>query len=523
MKQFHEYLDQYGEFGTVTEIHYFIVTVRGLPHIKIEELVVFESGILGEVFSFTRDETRILVFSTNKLKVGTRVVRTGRLVSIDASPALLGAVIDPLGRVISSSQTLTQAPENRPIIIPSAGIEERVKITDSCLTGIAVVDMMIPLGKGQKELIIGDRKTGKTGFVLNSIRTQVKQPNTVAVYAAIARKTSDIKKLNDYFAHEQITDKVVVVASSAHDVPSLIYLTPFTAMTIAEYFRDQGKDVIVILDDLSTHAKFFREISLISGRFPGRESYPGDIFYCHAQLMERSGNFRNKVKGNATITCLPIVETVEGDIAGYIQTNIMGMTDGHIFFDSNIFRKGRRPAINISLSVTRVGKQTQTSLQRDINKELTAFMSTYEKMQNFSHFGAELTAEVKDLLHLGDRIIQLFNQQSATLLPLPVQLVCFGLLWGKHIDNVPDERVDNIALDLAAKYEKDEPTKTMIDSCIASHKTMKDLLDCITSNKNILLRAINDSTLPVLPAVSAKSAEKEGPTPPNVVIPAPNH
>ena len=235
-------------------------------------------------------------------------------------------------------------------------------------TGMTLVDLMIPLGRGQRELVLGDRKTGKTQFLLQAALAQA-SVGTVCVYACIGKKKAEILRVKEFFAKEGILDKTVIVASSSQDSTGEIFTCPYTAMAVAEFFRDRGQDTLVLLDDMTTHAKFYREMSLLLRKFPGRDSYPGDIFHIHSKLLERSGNFVIKKDGNemdVAITCLPAAETIQGDLTGYIQTNLMSMTDGHIYFDNELFFKGRRPAINPFISVTRVGYQTQTSLRKEM-------------------------------------------------------------------------------------------------------------------------------------------------------------
>lgn len=262
-------------------------------------------------------------------------------------------------------------------------------------------------------------------------------------------------------------------------------------MTVAEYFRDQGEDVVVVLDDLSTHAKFYREISLLARRFPGRDSYPGDIFYTHARLLERAGNFVHKEKGEVAITCLPVAETVEGDFTGYIVTNLMGITDGHIYFDSNVYYQGRRPAINAALSVTRVGKQTQTKMKRDINRELTSFLALYEKMQNFSHFGAELTASVKDILKTGDSIYKFFDQSRELIVKEEVQLMLFALLWAKIIDEPTEEGYSKLKTNLTKAYEK-EQVKTLFKT-VLEQPSFNSVLAKVIQNREQLVALCNNT------------------------------
>ncbi len=488
MKTYGDYLNTIGEYGVVEEIHYPLVRASGLPKVKAREIILFESGQYGEVFSLNKDLIDILVFSKEPIQVGTKLVRTDEYFSVAVGSELLGTIIDPLGNFIYSAGTYSAPTEIREVDQPIKMISDRVRVHEPFLTGVGVVDTMIPLGKGQKELVIGDRKTGKTSFILTAIRKQLEE-GTVIIYAAIGRKQSDIKKLQDYFEKEDMLKNMVFIASTPHDPPAVIYVTPYSAMTIAEYYRDQGKNVLLILDDLSTHAKFYREISLIAKRFPGRESYPGDIFHTHSKLIERAGNFRHPEKGEVSITCLPIVEIVEGDLTGYIATNIMGMTDGHIYFDSNVYYKGRRPAINLALSVTRVGRQAQTVLNREINQVLTAFLSEYEKIENLSHFGAELSEEISTALKKGDRIYEFFNQHYKDILPEALKLVLLGIIWGNYFNEVSTESLQGAKLSLTEAY-KDNQTKDLINK-ITDVQKFDELQNNITQHRDMLLKLCN--------------------------------
>ncbi len=478
------YMENLGEFGLITEVNHPIVAADGLPGIKPQELVIFEDGKLGEVFTIHKDKVEILLLSQESVKTGIQVVRTGKSLSIPVGQELLGHVIDPLGNPISPTAFSTKPAQYRFTDQAPLGISQRKRITKPFKTGVALVDLLIPIGKGQRELIVGDRKSGKSSFLLTAITNQVKH-GAIAIYAAIGKKVSDIKKLQEYFIKQGLMDKVIIVAASSIESPSLIYLTPYTAMTIAEYFRDLGQETVVVFDDLSTHAKFYREISLLAKNFPGRDSYPGDIFNTHARLLERAGNFIHKDKGEVSITCIPVVETVEGDLTGYIATNIMSMTDGHIFFDSNIYFQGRRPAININLSVTRVGKQTQTPPERDANRELTAFVTLYERMQNLSHFGAELSDRIKIIMSNGNKIFRYFDQQYTVIVPSDVQLVFFALLWIGFLDNfeVPLEAARiNMTNAYNESLQIQEQFKTIVDT-----QSFNSLLGNVTKQKDILI------------------------------------
>jgi len=481
MQSFDYYLNQLHEVGVVTKVNNPIVTVQGLPLCKPRELVLFETGQFGEIYTVNRDSFDVLVFSAEPLRPGTKAVRTNKTLTVPVGKELLGQVIDPLGKPINALPA-GQPPnyaEEREIDTKAPGISRRVRIQKPFSTGTILIDMMVPLGKGQKELIIGDRKTGKSSFVMTTIMNQIAH-GAVAIYAAIGKKRSDIRHLQDTMINKNLSSKFVIVATSSNDSPSLIYLTPFTAMTIAEYFRDQGEDVLLVLDDLSTHARFLREISLIAKNFPGRDSYPGDIFYTQARLLERAGNFKN----NVSITCLPIVETIDSDLTGYIPTTLMGITDGHIFFDSNIFYKGRRPAVNIALSVTRVGKQAQTQVKRDITREVTAYLSLYERVLNLSHFGSELTENVKNIIGMGEKIYDFFNQEYTMLVPEEVQLILFSLLWLRLIE-VNKQQMNEIKKKMIQSLENKD-NKLLFDEIFQANN-FNELLKNVSLNKDKII------------------------------------
>lgn len=487
MKPYAYFIKAIGEYGVVREIMDPIVTIVGLPHVKAREIVLFEKGTIGEVFTINKEDVEVLVYFSNNLTIGEQVVRTDETIRVSIGKGLLGKVIDPLGSIIYPMSDKTIEQETRAIDQKPLGISYRERITRPFFTGTSIVDLLIPLGKGQRELIIGDRKTGKSAFLLTAIKQQINE-GAVVIYAAIAKKKSDIKGLQEFFDREGIMDKSIIVASDPHDSPSLIFLTPYTAMTIAEYFRDRGIDVLLIFDDLTSHAKFYREIALLGRRFPGRDSYPGDIFYVHAKLIERAGNFKHPKKGQASITLLPVVETIEGDLAGFIPTNIMGMTDGHIFFDSDAYYKGRRPAINISLSVTRVGRQTQSPLKRDITREITAFLISFEKMQSYAHFGAELSEKVKNIIKTGEKLQTFFNQHYTLTVPEEVQLILLAFVWLHHLDSIPDQKIDELRRKFVDLYEDKKFRRLLRD--ITNVEKFDELLLRVTKNKDEFIKLI---------------------------------
>ncbi|MDP3770533.1 MAG: F0F1 ATP synthase subunit alpha [Candidatus Sungbacteria bacterium] len=425
---FNSYLAATGEVGFVDRVISSLVYVQGLPGVKPDELVVFESGEVGRTTALAEDAVELLNLSRSQIKVGSRVARTGSFLQIPVGDVLLGSVIDPLGHSLNPAKPLPPMKDIRMIDVMPQGIYARSRIKRACDTGISLIDLMIPLGKGQRELVIGDQKTGKTRVLMRTILTQVRE-GAIGIYVAIGKGQLAIKQVEEQFAHMGIAQQTVIVASSANDGAGMIFLTPYTAMTIAEYFRDQGRDVIIVLDDLSVHAKVYREISLLGRRFPGRNSYPGDIFYLHSKLLERAGNFIHKEKGETSITCLPVVEAPQGDMTGYIQTNIMSMTDGHLFFDHRLFSEGRRPAIDPFISVTRVGRQTQSHLKQQIARELTSFLRNVERIHTFKSFGAEMSEQIKRALEKEDRIVQFFDQTAYDTIASNVQIVLFALTW----------------------------------------------------------------------------------------------
>ena len=425
---FNTYLEQTGEVGFVDRVISSLVYVQGLPGIKPEELVIFESGEVGRATAISEDAVEILNLSRGQIKVGIRVARTNSFLQIPVGDVLLGSVIDPLGHSFYPAKPVPPLKDSRTVDVMPIGIHARARIKRTCDTGISLIDLMIPLGKGQRELIIGEQKTGKTRVLMRTLLTQVRE-GSIGIYAAIGKSKMATKQAEEQLGHMGILEQTVIVASSADDGAGMIFLTPYTAMTIAEYFRDQGRDVVIVIDDLSVHAKVYREISLLGRRFPGRNSYPGDIFYFHSKLLERAGNFIHKEKGETSITCLPVVEAPQGDMTGYIQTNIMSMTDGHLFFDHRLFAEGRRPAIDPFVSVTRVGRQTQSHLKQQIARELTSFLRNVEKMHTFKSFGAEMSEQIKRALEKEDRIIQFFDQTAYDTIPSSIQIVLFALIW----------------------------------------------------------------------------------------------
>jgi F-type H+-transporting ATPase subunit alpha len=468
---FRDYLERTKEVGYVERIMQSVVEVVGLPGLRLGEAIVFDSGQVGMTIFLGKDYSEVLVLASESVRVGSQVARTGYQFSVPASEAMLGRTVNSLGRAIQGPAL----PEDRDgwqiVERTPYGISQRRRINRQLETGVVMMDMLVPLGMGQRELVIGDRKTGKSTLLLQAILNQARK-GTVCVYAAIGKKMTDIVRIEEFLMQADVKEKAVLVATSSRDSAGEIFLCPFTAMTIAEYFRDKGRDVLVVMDDMTAHSEFYRELSLLMHKFPGRESYPGDIFHTHSKLLERAGNFAVKLpegEKEVSITCLPVVESVQGEMAGYIQTNIMSMTDGHVYFDYELYFKGRRPAINPFVSVTRVGRQTQTVLQRNVQQYLLNMLNSYEKTQGFLKFGAELGENSRQVLAVGERVLAYFNQPQFCMVPTNLQLALLGLLLSGLWNGQFLEKAVSL-------YTGDAAFEGIVDQTVEGCMTVEDLM-----------------------------------------------
>ncbi|MEP7166766.1 MAG: F0F1 ATP synthase subunit alpha [Candidatus Woesebacteria bacterium] len=472
MKQFSTYLESTGEIGYVVELRPGIVSVQGLPKVKLFELVILEDNTQGQVIGMSRDRVDLILFTNTPVKVGTKVARTNERLQIPVGVGVCGTTISPMGDRLDSIEPIV-ATETRSIDTRPGGIMVRAPIDKTLETGVSVVDTVVPLARGQRELVIGDRKSGKTSFLLQTVISQARM-GVICIYCAVGKRETDIKHLEENFSKNGIRDKTVIVAATSTESSGLQFLAPYSAITIAEYFRDQGQDSLVVFDDLTAHANIYREISLLLRRFPGRSAYPGDIFYTHARLLERGGNFKVGT-GSTSITCLPVVQSVIGDLAGYITTNVMSMTDGHIFFDMQLFDQGRRPAVNPFLSVTRVGLQAQTPLLRDLSRQLSSFLVYYERIKQYTHFGSEVSQSVRDAIGLGERISVFFQQLPNEIVPMAVNVYTLALLWTGLWSDQTGIKLKPILRTIVDRYQKDATFKKTIDDMISSSATFQDV------------------------------------------------
>lgn len=476
MRKFEDYLKELGEVGYVESIIHSIFYVNGLPGAKLQELILSENGHIGIVQGVLPDLVEVMLLQGENLGHNVRVVRTNETFEMPVTESYLGRIISPFGIALDDHGPFGEIKTKYPIDPRAPGINARSRVKEPMETGVISVDMQVPVGKGQREMIMGDQKTGKTTFALQLIGNQA-TAGAVCVYVSAGKKKSDLKFVVKTLADLGALKSTVVVAASAADPAPLIYLAPFSGLSIAEYFRDLGREVVVIFDDLTTHAKFYRETSLITRRTPGRQSYPGDIFNLHARMVERAGNFKMQNGKTVPITLLPIAETLEGDLAGYIQTNLMAMTDGHVFFDVAEAKKGRHPAVSFTLSVSRVGNQTKTALERELSKLITEKLSAYRKAEEVSRFGVELTTQTLQALDQGEKLIALFDQESQIIIPKGLQLIYLALFLGGAWDKKSAKEVRVEKIRILGEYLQGKYSNLPVESKLA--KSVKELITIV--------------------------------------------
>ena len=396
------------DVGTVVQIGDGIARLHGLDKCMANELLEFEGGVYAMALSLEEDSiSAVMLGSSENIKEGDTVRRTGRVVSVPVGEKLLGRVVNALGQPIDAKGPI-EAAEIRPVESPAYGIIERRSVYQPVQTGIKAIDSMIPIGKGQRELIIGDKQTGKTAIGIDTIINQ-RGKDMICVYVAIGQKNSTVLRVVDSLEKAGAMDYTIVVAATAAEPAPLQYIAPYAGVTMAEYFMQQGKDVLIIYDDLSKHAVAYRAMSLLIRRPPGREAYPGDIFYIHSRLLERAAKLSDEL-GGGSITALPIIETQAGDVSAYIPTNVISITDGQIFLETELFDAGVRPAVNPGISVSRVGGSAQIKAMKKVAGSLKLLYSQYRELQAFSQFGSDLDADTKARLANGERIVEVLKQ-----------------------------------------------------------------------------------------------------------------
>jgi F-type H+-transporting ATPase subunit alpha len=428
-----------GSVGFVASVGDAVATVYGLDNALYGELVEFDSGATGMVMNLVEDGVGIVLLSGESLvKDGEEVRGTGKVVSVPAGQGLLGRVVDPLGNPIDGKGAI-QAEALLPVESPAPPVIDRGSVNTPLQTGAISIDAMIPIGRGQRELIIGDRQTGKTAIAVDAIINQ-KGKGVYCVYCAIGQKSSSVAALIKNLEKYGAMDYTFVVLASASDSAALQYLAPYAAVSMAEHFMNMGKDVLVVYDDLSKHAVAYRTISLLLRRPPGREAFPGDVFYLHSRLLERAAKLKAE-KGGGSITALPIVETQAGDISSYIPTNVISITDGQVFLDSELFNSGFRPAVDVGLSVSRVGGSAQTKAIRKISGRLRLDLAQYREMAAFAQFGSDLDKATQDKLAQGARLMEILKQPQFAPWPVEEQAAILFISINGYLMDVPVEKV----------------------------------------------------------------------------------
>ncbi|MBI4226159.1 F0F1 ATP synthase subunit alpha [Candidatus Roizmanbacteria bacterium] len=453
------------EEGIVIEVKDGVVILEGLDGISFGELIEFEQKQIGFVIDINEFNVGAVVLGDYlSINSDSKARALGHTFSIPVSQALLGRVVDSLGNPLDGSAKIA-AKEFYPVEKVAPGVVQRIPVSSPIQTGIKAIDALIPIGRGQRELIIGDRGTGKTTLAIDTILNQ-KNENVICIYCAVGQRNSKVASIIDLLKKYEVLKYTIVVTASSSDSAAMQYLAPYSAAAIGEYFMDKGKDVLVIYDDLSKHAWAYREISLILRRPAGREAYPGDIFYLHSRLLERACRL-NKKYGGGSLTALPIIETLEGDLSAYIPTNVISITDGQIYLETDLFNAGIRPAINVGLSVSRVGGNAQTKAIKSVSGKLKLDLAQYREMAAFSQFESELDEETKKFLKRGTRITQVLKQKKNQPYSLSEEVL---VIWAAS-----NGYLDTLSLDKVEDFE----TKLLLDL----KKRGKSLMDRINKNK----------------------------------------
>lgn len=469
---------QASEVGFVCATRNYLIILNGLPTVKINEIVVSDQEIRGLVTSLGDNAVEVLLLDDAIIHPNERFVKTGKQLTIDVGDKLLGRAINPLGIPVDGKGKLGTLDKSLPIYRVATGIKSRQFIKTPFETGITTVDMLVPVAKGQRELMIGPARSGKSGFILDTIVNQKRSKNAVVVLGLIGKPLTEIKRTIDILAVNKALEYTVIIASSSSDPASLIYISPSVSMSIAEYFQSKGKDVLVVLDDLGLHAKYTREIYLLGNRAPGRESYPGDIFSIHAALLERAGNFRPEY-GGGSITALPTIETSFNDYQAFIPTNLMAMTDGHILFDYDLYHRGLRPAVNIGLSVSRVGRQTQSIVAKVLADRVKSVIAQAKKYETLSRFGSEVAQTTQQILNQSKQIEIMLSQSGLVNIPRPVQIILLGLIFTQFLLSKDDQFLKNNKKKIIEYLEKKD--LNALDSQISQMKTEDELFKLLVA------------------------------------------
>ena len=482
IKKYHHKMELL-DTGKVISVGDGVAMIHGLENAMLSELVLFNNGIYGMVLSLEEDAVGVVIFGDDStIKEDDEVRRTNKIVEIPVGDNFLGRVINPLGQPIDGLGPI-ESKKTRPIERIAPGVITRKSVDTPLQTGIKAIDSMIPIGRGQRELIIGDRQTGKTAIAIDTIINQ-KDQNIKCVYVAIGQKASTVAQVVEKLRVHGALDYTVVVVATASEMAPIQYIAPYSGVTLAEEWMERGDDVLVVYDDLSKHAVAYRTLSLLLRRSPGREAYPGDVFYLHSRLLERAAKMDDKY-GGGSITALPIIETQAGDISAYIPTNVISITDGQIFLQSDLFASGQRPAVDTGLSVSRVGSAAQLKAMKQVSSTLKIELANYRELQAFAQFGSDLDKTTKDVLNHGAKVYELLRQKQYCSLNVFDQVIQLFTAKHKIIDVIPMNKIQDYEQSLISYMHSNH--KKLMDE-LASKKTIDSKLE------EQLLKAINKFT-----------------------------
>lgn len=457
--------------GRVVQVGDGIALIHGLDKAMSSELLLFPNDVYGMVQNLESDCVgAILLGDSSKVKEGDLVKCSGKILEVPVGEAFIGRVVNPLGQPIDGLGAISSR-QTRPIEVKATGVMDRSSVNTPLQTGIKVLDALVPIGRGQRELIIGDRQTGKTSIAVDTILNQ-KNQNVICIYVAIGQKESTVSNVYETLKDNDAMKYSIIVSASASNPAPMLYLAPYAGVTMAEYFMLQGKDVLIVYDDLSKHAVAYREMSLLLHRPPGREAYPGDVFYLHSRLLERAAKLNDKL-GGGSITALPIIETQAGDISAYIPTNVISITDGQIFLQSDYFYKGIRPAINAGLSVSRVGGAAQTKAIKKVSGTLRLDLASYRELESFTQFGSDLDASTKARLERGKRTQEILKQDLHRTLAMEEEAMILYCLTHSHLDNIAVEDLEKFEDSLYLDLKTNEEAKAIAEE-IRTSKVLPD-------------------------------------------------
>lgn len=491
------------DVGVVTVVGDGIAEIQGLSEAQMMEMVVFnddegrslqetlekKDALFGLVLNLEEDAVKVVVLGeASRIKEGMSVTRTGKLLSIPVGDAIISRVVSPLGEAIDGKGAI-EAKKDMPIERVAYGVMERSSVNEPVHTGIKAIDSMIPIGRGQRELIIGDRSTGKTTIAIDTIINQKYEPSDkrpICIYVAIGQKRSKTASLMAKLEEAGAMEYTTIVATSASEASPMLFLAPFAGMAIGEYFMQQGKDVLIILDDLSKHANAYRQMSLLLRRPPGREAYPGDIFYLHSRLLERSAKL-SKELGGGSITALPIIETQEGDISAYIPTNVISITDGQIFLETDLFNKGVRPAINVGNSVSRVGSAAQTKAMKKVSGKIKLELAQFRELEAFMQFASDLDEDTKKRIENGRKYVELLKQKQGNPIPFFKQAVSIYAANKGMYDTAAVENTQKIEDAFLSYIERDH------GDIFSTLETGRELTDEVVAKLDVAITSFKES------------------------------